>query len=183
MKREGEVVCCLNSPTLQLQLFLFPRVRALRCAGKKNERSLTDGVSRAGAGGLGTSMGCTWPKSAIEVRNDLSFLDLTVRQVEYLNSMYGVGEYSSSTLDRSASSAACLYCLCVRTACLSLLKSCIRIVSYRHITITITITISAVVDCLDYVVCIEGSGSLRRSDPTVGRSAAGAVGWSTRAGR
>lgn len=44
------------------------------------------------AGGLGTSMGCTWPKSAIEVRNDLSFLDLTVRQVEYLNSMYGVGE-------------------------------------------------------------------------------------------
>lgn len=46
------------------------------------------------AGGLGTSMGCTWPKSAIEVRNDLSFLDLTVRQVEYLNSMYGVGESS-----------------------------------------------------------------------------------------
>ncbi|CAN0398481.1 unnamed protein product, partial [Discosporangium mesarthrocarpum] len=41
-------------------------------------------------GGLGTSMGCTWPKSAIEVRSDLSFLDLTVRQVEYLNSMYGV---------------------------------------------------------------------------------------------
>lgn len=44
-------------------------------------------------GGLGTSMGCTWPKSAIEVRNDLSFLDLTVRQVEYINSMYGVGEF------------------------------------------------------------------------------------------
>mmetsp|Transcript_674 Transcript_674/g.957 ORF Transcript_674/g.957 Transcript_674/m.957 type:complete len:167 (+) Transcript_674:122-622(+) len=31
-------------------------------------------------GGLGTSMGCTWPKSAIEVRSELSFLDLTVRQ-------------------------------------------------------------------------------------------------------
>lgn len=41
-------------------------------------------------GGLGTSMGCVWPKSALEVKNDLSFLDLTVRQVEYLNSMYGV---------------------------------------------------------------------------------------------
>eukprot|EP00611_Tribonema_gayanum_P022569 TRINITY_DN454_c2_g1_i1.p1 TRINITY_DN454_c2_g1~~TRINITY_DN454_c2_g1_i1.p1 ORF type:complete len:522 (+),score=137.97 TRINITY_DN454_c2_g1_i1:214-1779(+) len=41
-------------------------------------------------GGLGTSMGCKFPKSAIEVRSDLSFLDLTVRQVEYLNSMYGV---------------------------------------------------------------------------------------------
>ncbi|CAN0319469.1 unnamed protein product [Phaeothamnion confervicola] len=30
-------------------------------------------------GGLGTTMGCTWPKSAIEVRQELSFLDLTVR--------------------------------------------------------------------------------------------------------
>lgn len=38
-------------------------------------------------------MGCTWPKSAIEVRKDLSFLDLIVRQVEYINSMYGVGEF------------------------------------------------------------------------------------------
>ena len=33
-------------------------------------------------GGLGTTMGCEGPKSAIEVRQDLSFLDLTVRQVE-----------------------------------------------------------------------------------------------------
>ncbi|KAF1795588.1 Nucleotide-diphospho-sugar transferase [Phytophthora cactorum] len=41
-------------------------------------------------GGLGTTLGCEGPKSAIEVRQDLSFLDLTVRQVEYLNSMYGV---------------------------------------------------------------------------------------------
>lgn len=32
-------------------------------------------------GGLGTTMGCTLPKSAIEVRQDLSFLDMTVRQV------------------------------------------------------------------------------------------------------
>lgn len=52
-------------------------------------------------GGLGTSMGCTWPKSAIEVRNDLSFLDLTVRQVEYLNSMYGVGESPLCVRQRS----------------------------------------------------------------------------------
>ncbi|EGZ16270.1 hypothetical protein PHYSODRAFT_510163 [Phytophthora sojae] len=41
-------------------------------------------------GGLGTTLGCEGPKSAIEVRQDLSFLDLTVRQVEYLNSVYGV---------------------------------------------------------------------------------------------
>jgi len=36
-------------------------------------------------GGLGTSMGCAGPKSAIEVRGDTTFLDLTVQQVENLN--------------------------------------------------------------------------------------------------
>lgn len=36
-------------------------------------------------GGLGTTMGCTGPKSAIEVRDGMSFLDLTVRQIESLN--------------------------------------------------------------------------------------------------
>lgn len=40
-------------------------------------------------GGLGTSMGCTGPKSVIRVRNDVTFLDLTVRQVEDLNQKYG----------------------------------------------------------------------------------------------
>lgn len=40
-------------------------------------------------GGLGTSMGCTGPKSVIQVRNDLTFLDLTVHQVEDLNKRYG----------------------------------------------------------------------------------------------
>lgn len=40
-------------------------------------------------GGLGTSMGCTGPKSVIQVRNDLTFLDLTVRQLEDLNKRYG----------------------------------------------------------------------------------------------
>jgi UTP--glucose-1-phosphate uridylyltransferase len=33
-------------------------------------------------GGLGTTMGCTGPKSVIEVRNELTFLDLTVLQLE-----------------------------------------------------------------------------------------------------
>ncbi|KUI62260.1 putative UTP--glucose-1-phosphate uridylyltransferase [Cytospora mali] len=41
-------------------------------------------------GGLGTSMGCVGPKSVIEVRDGMSFLDLSVRQVEYLNRTYGV---------------------------------------------------------------------------------------------
>lgn len=33
-------------------------------------------------GGLGTSMGCHGPKSVIAVRNGLTFLDLTVQQIE-----------------------------------------------------------------------------------------------------
>ncbi|ERS98437.1 hypothetical protein HMPREF1624_05221 [Sporothrix schenckii ATCC 58251] len=40
-------------------------------------------------GGLGTSMGCVGPKSVIEVRDGMSFLDLSVRQIEYLNRTYG----------------------------------------------------------------------------------------------
>ncbi|VDD83013.1 unnamed protein product [Mesocestoides corti] len=40
-------------------------------------------------GGLGTSMGCTGPKSLISVRNDLTFLDLTIQQIENLNTTYG----------------------------------------------------------------------------------------------
>ncbi|GBG69654.1 hypothetical protein CBR_g4484 [Chara braunii] len=40
-------------------------------------------------GGLGTTMGCTGPKSVIVVRNDLTFLDLIVKQIEVLNSKYG----------------------------------------------------------------------------------------------
>ncbi|KAJ3218378.1 UTP-glucose-1-phosphate uridylyltransferase [Dinochytrium kinnereticum] len=36
-------------------------------------------------GGLGTTMGCVGPKSVIEVRDGMTFLDLTVRQIEYLN--------------------------------------------------------------------------------------------------
>nr|CAD7407896.1 unnamed protein product [Timema cristinae] len=39
-------------------------------------------------GGLGTSMGCHGPKSVIPVRSDLTFLDLTVQQIEHLNRTY-----------------------------------------------------------------------------------------------
>jgi len=41
-------------------------------------------------GGLGTSMGCVGPKSVIEVRDGMSFLDLSVRQIEYLNKKHEV---------------------------------------------------------------------------------------------
>lgn len=40
-------------------------------------------------GALGTNMGFSGPKSAIEVKNNLTFLDLMVDQVESLNSKYG----------------------------------------------------------------------------------------------
>ncbi|KAK7580447.1 hypothetical protein V9T40_001076 [Parthenolecanium corni] len=39
-------------------------------------------------GGLGTSMGMSGPKSIIAVREDLTFLDLTVQQIEHLNKKY-----------------------------------------------------------------------------------------------
>lgn len=39
-------------------------------------------------GGLGASMGCAGPKSVISVRNGLTFLDLTVQQIETLNRTY-----------------------------------------------------------------------------------------------
>jgi UTP--glucose-1-phosphate uridylyltransferase len=38
-------------------------------------------------GGLGTTMGCVGPKSIIEVRDGMSFLDLTVRQIEVLSAV------------------------------------------------------------------------------------------------
>lgn len=41
-------------------------------------------------GGLGTTMGCVGPKSAIEVRDGMSFLDLTVRQIESLNNEHNI---------------------------------------------------------------------------------------------
>jgi UTP--glucose-1-phosphate uridylyltransferase len=41
-------------------------------------------------GGLGTSMGCKGPKSVIPVRHDLTFLDLTMQQIESLNRKYDV---------------------------------------------------------------------------------------------
>jgi len=40
-------------------------------------------------GGLGTTMGCVGPKSAIEVREGSSFLDLNVKQIKCLNKNYG----------------------------------------------------------------------------------------------
>ena len=43
-------------------------------------------------GGLGTSMGCKGPKSLISVRNENTFLDLTVQQIEVQKSVFVLGE-------------------------------------------------------------------------------------------
>lgn len=40
-------------------------------------------------GGRGASMECSGPKSAVQVREDTTFLDMTVHQVEYMNTRYG----------------------------------------------------------------------------------------------
>ena len=42
-------------------------------------------------GGLGTSMGCVGPKSLISVRNESTFLDLTVQQIEVEREIGGGG--------------------------------------------------------------------------------------------
>ena len=41
-------------------------------------------------GGLGTTMGCTFPKSLIEVRNGKTFFDFVVEQIKYFNHEYNV---------------------------------------------------------------------------------------------
>ncbi len=41
-------------------------------------------------------MGCKGPKSVIPVRNDLTFLDLTVQQIEALNKVRKFTLYASS---------------------------------------------------------------------------------------
>ena len=41
-------------------------------------------------GGLGTSMGCTGPKSVIEVRNGMTFLDIIIKQLKTLTKKYEI---------------------------------------------------------------------------------------------
>ena len=51
-------------------------------------------------GGLGTSMGCKGPKSVIPVRSDLTFLDLTIQQIEvFLLSVLFAFLLNSSTIE------------------------------------------------------------------------------------
>ena len=74
-------------------LFLFPKIipyKNLQSPSEKQQikQMLDKLVVVKLNGGLGTSMGCRGPKSVIAVRNDLTFLDLTVQQIENLNRTY-----------------------------------------------------------------------------------------------
>lgn len=40
-------------------------------------------------GGVGTSMGCSYPKSCIEVKDNLTFLHMTLKQIDFINKRYG----------------------------------------------------------------------------------------------
>lgn len=55
-------------------------------------------------GGLGTSMGCHGPKSVIPVRSDLTFLDLTVQQIEVMESKFVCKDESKLIVVRCISS-------------------------------------------------------------------------------
>ncbi|KAJ8405120.1 hypothetical protein AAFF_G00330410 [Aldrovandia affinis] len=63
-----------------------------RIQGRGLPDSVADSLNRLVVlklnGGLGTSMGCKGPKSLISVRNENTFLDLTVQQIEHLNKTY-----------------------------------------------------------------------------------------------
>jgi UTP--glucose-1-phosphate uridylyltransferase len=60
------------------------------CNQEKAKQLLSELVVCRLNGGLGTGMGCLGPKSAIEIRDGKSFLDLIVSQIQNLNDSYQV---------------------------------------------------------------------------------------------
>ncbi|KAF3907694.1 hypothetical protein AA313_de0207492 [Arthrobotrys entomopaga] len=80
--------------TLEWDLIAPPKPEQVIDYGTLKESNNTDLLNKLAVlklnGGLGTSMGCVGPKSVIEVRDGMSFLDLSVRQIEYLNHTHKV---------------------------------------------------------------------------------------------
>ncbi|XP_076464921.1 UTP--glucose-1-phosphate uridylyltransferase-like isoform X2 [Babylonia areolata] len=78
----------------KIKLLTDDRVKAYSGLAQPSSSQVKELLSRLVVvklnGGLGTSMGCTGPKSAICVRNELTFLDLNVQQIEHMNKVYGV---------------------------------------------------------------------------------------------
>ncbi|KAJ3226761.1 UTP-glucose-1-phosphate uridylyltransferase [Clydaea vesicula] len=68
------------------QIIPYNKLRTPEIKSKENQNLLSKLAVLKLNGGLGTTMGCVGPKSVIEVRDGMTFLDLIVRQIEYLNS-------------------------------------------------------------------------------------------------
>ena len=66
-----------------LKLFKVIPYKKLTTADLSDKKELLDKLIVVKLnGGLGTTMGCQGPKSVISVRNDLTFLDLTIQQLD-----------------------------------------------------------------------------------------------------
>lgn len=73
---------CIKSPAAEK---IVPYATLQKCEASTEGAILQKLAVLKLNGGLGTTMGCVGPKSAIEVRDGMNFLDLTVRQIEWLN--------------------------------------------------------------------------------------------------
>ncbi|SJK97539.1 related to UTP-glucose-1-phosphate uridylyltransferase [Armillaria ostoyae] len=80
-----------KGPELDWNLISVPDVVQLDCLKSSvNSADLNQLAILKVNGGLGTSMGMTGAKSALTVKDDLTFLDLTIMQVRHLNETYRV---------------------------------------------------------------------------------------------
>jgi len=68
---------------------IVPYAQLHKCAREQEHAILSKLAVLKLNGGLGTTMGCVGPKSVIEVRDGLTFLDLTVSQIEQKNTLFG----------------------------------------------------------------------------------------------
>ena len=84
--QESEIVWEYVKPMTHEQLFAYENLKE-----PENPKELLNQLVIVKLnGGLGTTMGCTFPKSLIVCKNGKSFFDLTVEQVKHLNDKYNV---------------------------------------------------------------------------------------------
>lgn len=83
---KGRPAVSLTPPLLLLSLPLLQIQPYEKIAARGLPNNVADSLNKLVVvklnGGLGTSMGCKGPKSLISVRNENTFLDLTVQQIE-----------------------------------------------------------------------------------------------------
>ncbi|EPG72584.1 UTP--glucose-1-phosphate uridylyltransferase [Leptospira fainei serovar Hurstbridge str. BUT 6] len=79
-----EEVGDLDSATDEISL------ESIESKGKPNQSVLNELVVIKLNGGLGTSMGLSGPKSLIEIKNGMSFLEIVARQIEFIRKEYKI---------------------------------------------------------------------------------------------